>query len=92
VFDKRLLKKIFGSKSGDMAGDLEISRNEGFHDFYSSPNIICVIKSRKIEGVVHVTRTNKWKLAYRGLVGKLEGIRPHERPSYRREDTNKMDF
>ena len=44
VLDNRLLKKIFGSKKGDMAGNLGNSSNEGFHDFYCSPNIIGVIK------------------------------------------------
>jgi len=39
-----------------------------------------------------VTRINKWNRVYRFLVGKIEEIRPRERPSYRREDTTKMDF
>jgi len=39
-----------------------------------------------------VTRINKWNFAYKVVVGKFEGIRPRERPSYRREDATKMDF
>ena len=44
-----------------MAGDLGNSSNEGFHDFYCSPNIIGVIKQRKTEGAGHATGMNKWK-------------------------------
>lgn len=49
-------------------------------------------KIKKTERVGHVTRINKWNRVYRVLVGKLEGIRPREIPSYRREDIAKMDF
>jgi hypothetical protein len=47
VFENRLLKRIFGPRRGDMMGGWRI-HNEEFHDLYSSPNIIRMIKSRRM--------------------------------------------
>jgi len=43
VFGNRLLRKIFGPKRDEVAGEW---RSGGVHDLYSTPNIIRVIKSR----------------------------------------------
>jgi hypothetical protein len=48
----------------------------GHHDLYSSPNIVRVIKSRRIRWAVHVERKEEWRNVYRVLVGKPEGKRP----------------
>ena len=60
--------------------------NEGLHDLYSSPNIIRVIKSRRIRWAGHVARMGERRGVYRVLVGKLEGKRPHGRPRRRWDD------
>jgi hypothetical protein len=49
--------------------------NEELHDSYSSPNIIRIIKSRRMRWAGCVTRIEEKKNAYRVLVGKLEGKR-----------------
>jgi hypothetical protein len=59
---------------------------------YCSPNIIRVIKSRRLRWAGHVVRMWERRGAYRALVGKPEGRRPLGRPRRRREDNIKMDF
>ena len=58
----------------------------------SSPNIIRVIKSRRMRWAGHVARMREMRGGYRILVGKPEGKRPLGRPRRRREDTSKMDL
>jgi hypothetical protein len=46
VFENRVLRRIFGPKSDEMTGGWRKLHNEELHNFYSSPSIIRVIKSR----------------------------------------------
>jgi hypothetical protein len=46
VFGNRVLRRIFGSKRDEVAGEWGKLHNEGLHKLYSSPNIIRQIKSR----------------------------------------------
>jgi len=57
---------------------------------YSSPNIVWVIKTRRMTWVGHVARTGKRTVMYRVLVGKPEGKRALGRPRCRWEDNIKM--
>jgi hypothetical protein len=58
-----------GPKRGEVMGDRRKLHNEELlHKFYISPNIIRVIKSRKIRWSRHVARTGKNRNAYRILV------------------------
>ena len=50
--------------------------NEELNDLYSSPNIVRVIKSRRMKWAGHVARMGEERGAYRVLVGKPEGKRP----------------
>jgi hypothetical protein len=59
---------------------------------YSSPNIIRVIKSRRLRWTGNVARMGERSGAYRDLVGKPEGGRPLGRPRRRWEDNIKMDL
>jgi hypothetical protein len=56
------------------------------------PNIIRVIKSRRLRGAGHVARIWKRRSAYRVLVGKPEGRRPLGRQRLRWEDNIKIDI
>jgi hypothetical protein len=76
----------------EMAGDWGKLHNEKFHNLYSSPNIIRVIKSRRMSWAEHVARMAENTDAYRILVEKPEGKRPVERPRCRCEDNIKMDL
>jgi len=66
--------------------------NEELNDLYSSPNIVRVIKSRKMRWAGHVAHTGGSRGVYRILVGKPEGKRPLGRPRRRWEDNIKMDL
>jgi hypothetical protein len=57
---------------------------------YSSPNIIRVIKARRMGWAVHVARMGEKRNAYRILVGKPEGRRPLGRPRRRGVDNIKI--
>ena len=48
VFKKRMFRRIFGPKRDEVAGEWRKLHNEVLNDPYSSPNIVRVIKSRRI--------------------------------------------
>ena len=50
--------------------------NEELNDLYCSPNIVRVIKSRRMRLVGHVARMRERRGVYKVLMGKLEGKRP----------------
>jgi len=66
--------------------------NEELNDRYSSPNIVRVIKSRRIRWAGHVEHMGERRDVYRVMVGKPEGKRPLGRPRHRWEDNIKMDL
>jgi hypothetical protein len=59
-----------------VAGDWRKLHNEELHNLYSSPNIIRMIKSRRMRWAGHVARMVTERNACRILVGKPEGKRP----------------
>ena len=67
-------------------------RNEELSDLNSLPNIVRVVKSRKMRWAGHVARMAEWRGVHRVLVGKPEGKRPLGRPRRRWEDNIKMDL
>ena len=66
--------------------------NEELNDLCSSPNIVRVIKSRRMRWAGHVARMGEEKGAYRVLVGKSEGKIPLWRPRRRWVDNIRMDL
>jgi hypothetical protein len=91
VFEKRVLRKIFGPKREE-DGSWRKLHNGELHNMYSSLNIVRVIKSRRMRWVGHVARMGEGRGVYRVLVGRPEGKRPLERPRRRWEDNIKMDL
>jgi hypothetical protein len=51
VFDNRLLRKIFGPKRNEVTGGWRGLHNEEIRDLYSSPSILRIIKSRRMDGL-----------------------------------------
>jgi hypothetical protein len=76
VFENRVLRRIFGPKREKGAGGGIKLRNEEFCNLYASPNIIKVIKLRRIQWAGHAACTGEMRHAYKILVGKPEGKRP----------------
>jgi hypothetical protein len=73
VFENRVLRRIFGPKRGEARGDWRRLHNEELNDLYSTPNIVRVIKSRRVRWAGHVARMGEKGGAYRILVGRPEG-------------------
>ena len=72
-------------------GEWRRLHNEELNYLYSSPNIVQVIKSRRMRWAVHVVRMGEERGVYRVLVGKPEGRRPLGRPRRRWADNIMMD-
>jgi hypothetical protein len=66
--------------------------NDELHSLYSSPNIVRVIKSRRMRWAGHVARVGEGRGVYRVLVGRPEGKTPLGRRRRRWEDNIKMDL
>jgi hypothetical protein len=90
VFENRVLR-IFGPKREE-DGSWRKLHNDELHSLYSSPNIVRVIKSRRMRWAGHVARRGEGRGAYRVLVGRPEGKRPLGRPRRKWEDNIKMDL
>jgi hypothetical protein len=56
VFEKRVLRKIFGPTRDEVTGEWRKLHNEELNDLYSTPNSVQVIKSRKMRYAGHIAR------------------------------------
>jgi len=86
VFENRVLRRIFGPKRDEVTGEWRKLQNEELNDLYCSPNIVRVIKSRRIGWARHVARMEERRGVYRILVGKSKGKGTFGRPRRRWED------
>ena len=92
VFENRVLRKGFGPKRDEVTGEWKKMHNEELNDLYSLPNIVRVVKSRRMRWAGHVARLGEDRGVQRVLVGKPEGKRPLGRPRRRCVDNIKMDL
>ena len=72
VFENMVLRRIFGPRRDEVTGEWRRLHNEELNDLYCSPNIVRVIKSRRMRWAGHVARMGEERGAYRVLVGKPE--------------------
>ena len=92
VFENRVLRRVFGAKRDDVTGEWTKLHNEELNDLCCSPNVVRVIKWRRMRWVGHVARMVEGRGVHRVLVGKPEGKRPRGRPRHRWEDNINMDL
>ena len=87
LFHNRVLRIILWPKRDEVTRESgENYIMESFYDLYYSPNIVWVIKSRRMRWAGHVARMGERRAVYRVLVGNPEGKRPVGRSRRRRED------
>jgi len=64
-----VLRRIFGPRRDEVTGDWRRLHNEELNDLYSSPNILRVIKSRRMRWAGHVALVSE----ERGCIGSWWG-------------------
>jgi len=87
-----VLRRIFEPKRDEVTLHWRKLHNKELNDLYSSPNIVRVIKSRRMRWTGYVARMGAWRGIYRVLVRKHEGKTPLGRPMHRWEDSIKTDL
>ena len=92
VFENMVLRRIFGRTRDEVTGEWRRLHNEGLSNFHSSPNIVRVIKSRRMRLAGHIARMGEERGVYRVLLGKPEGKRPLGRPRRRWVDNIRIDL
>ena len=73
VFENGVLRRIFGPNRDEITGEWRKLQHEELNDLYSLPNIVRVIKSRRMRWAEHVARMGERRGVYRVLMGKPEG-------------------
>jgi hypothetical protein len=91
-WENRVPRRIFGPKRDKVMGEWKEMHSGERHNFYSSPDIIRQIKSRRMRWAGHVAHMEEWRNVYMVWVGKPKAKRPLERPRHRWEDGIKMDL
>ena len=86
------MRRIFGPRSDEVTGEWRRLHNEELNVLYSSPNIVRVIKSRRMRWAGHVARIDEEREVQRVLVEKPEGKRPLGRPRRRWVDNIRLDL
>jgi hypothetical protein len=79
VFENMVLGRIFGPKRDDVTWEWRRLHNEELYSLFSSPNIIRVIKSRRMKWAGYVARIER-RDAHRNLIGKPGGRNRLEYP------------
>jgi len=78
-----VLRRICGPRRDEVTAEWRRLHNEELNDLYFSPNIVRVIKSRRMRWAGHVARMGEKRGLYRVLMGKPEVRRPLGRPRRR---------
>ena len=92
MFENMVLRRRFGLRGDEVTGEWRRLHNEELKDLYCSPNIVRVIKSRRMRWAGNVALMGEESGVYRALVGKPDGRRPLGRPRRRWVDNIRMEF
>ena len=68
MFENRVPRRIFEPKTDEVTGEWRKLHHEELNDLYSSPNIMPVIKSRRMRWVSHVLRVGESRGVYGGEI------------------------
>ena len=77
MFENRVLRRVFGPKRDEVTGEWRKLHNEERRDLYSLPNIVRLVKSRRMRWAGHVAHMGEGRGVQRVLVGKPEVKRSH---------------
>ena len=91
MFENMVLR-IFGPRRDEVTREWRRLHNEDVNNLYSSPNILRVIKSRRMRWAEHVARMGEEKSVYRILVEKPGGKRSLGIPRRRWVNSIRMDL
>ena len=69
VSENRVLRRVFGLKRDEVTGEWRKLHNEELNDLYCSPNIVRVIKSRRMRWAGYVARMGGGERRVQGFVG-----------------------
>jgi hypothetical protein len=69
-FENRMMKRVFGPQWDEVTWEWRKLHNEELNDLYSLPNIVRLVKSRRMKWAGHVARMGKKREVHRVLVGK----------------------
>ena len=92
MFENRVLSRVVWPKRDEVTGEWRKLHNEELRYLYSLPNIVRVVKSRRMRWVGHVAPMGEGRGVHRFLVGKPEGKRPLGRPRRKWEDNIKVNL
>ena len=70
MFENRVLRRVFGPTRDEVTKEWRKLRNEELSDLCSLPNVMRVVKSRRMRWVGHVARMGERRGVHRFLVGK----------------------
>jgi hypothetical protein len=73
VFENRLLRRVFGRKRDEVTGEWRKLHNEELNDLYNLPNIVRVVKSRRMRWEGHVARMGEDRGVHKGVGGEAWG-------------------
>ena len=92
MFENSVWRRVFGPKRDEVTGEWRKLHSGELSVLYSLPNIVQVVKSRRMRWAGHVARMGQGRGMYMVLVGRPEGKRPLGIPRRRWEDNIKTDL
>jgi hypothetical protein len=59
VFENRMLRRLFGPKRDEETGGWRKLHNEEFHNLYSSPSVITMIRPKRMKWTGHIAQMGR---------------------------------
>ena len=92
VFERSVLRRIYGMVRDDVTGELRIRHNQELRDISQLPPITSFIRSQRLRWAGHVARMDPERLPRKAMEGLPEGRRPPGRPRLRWSDNVRQDL